>query len=81
MTTTHQSINVKDFKAWLKDPVTLAVFSSLSETDEYVKATLASPNVLLGSQVQIAKFVGIREGLQQILNISAEDVQIEETEE
>lgn len=74
-------LDITNFRTWMKDPVTLALFSTLEEVRDEVEAGMLNSDNISASDchLRMMKMLGIREGIDLVLNINYEDIDHGET--
>lgn len=66
------------YRVWSKDPVTKAIFEELHRIRAQVNTTLTDGAVIMGDQMTAVRSLGMRDGLDVLLQVEAEDFAIEE---
>ena len=69
-------LDITNFRTWMKDPVTVALFSTLEEVREEIEAGMENSDNISASDchLRMMKLLGIREGIDLVLNINYEDI-------
>ncbi len=77
-------IDSSNFHMWKKDPVTIKLFEALQEVRDSIEMAMIDSNTILekDSRNSLSRLVGIREGLDIVLQMQADDlIEGEEDEE
>ena len=75
-------IDASNFHRWKKDPTTIQLFEGLQSLRDQINEQLIDAHVILepDSRVHLARLIGMREGLDTVLQIEVDDL-IEEIDE
>ena len=76
-------IDIKSFRKWEKDEVTVALFKALKRVREDVVFEMQDANLIMANNAEkkLARLVGIREGLDLVLEITFEELEDEDERE
>lgn len=76
-----EKVSRESFRSWMRDPVTKGIFAELKAVRAGYNERLTDANHIMGDQLNLAKWLGKREGLDILLQIEAVDFSTEETED
>lgn len=68
---------IEEFRTWKRDIVTQAMYKALQEVREDIELNMTDSNIILDPQCQVkmAKLLGMREGLDLVLEMTFEEMQ------
>lgn len=77
-----EKINQSDFTDWKDHPVTKEVFRNLQALRSQINDELINAHVLLGpnNEKTVPRLVGYREGIDALLQVTYEDIGVENVE-
>ena len=69
-------IDISNFRIWMKDPVTVELFRVLKEVRNHVELGMTDASNISATDchLRLTKLLGIREGLDLVLEITCEDL-------
>ena len=67
-------ITQEDLGMWKREPITQEVFKALLTARTAIEEALTNVDILLGNKETIGRLIGQKEGINLILEISAEEV-------
>lgn len=69
-------IDISNFRTWKKDPITIALFKALEDVRKNIESGMINANNILAEDCQsrMTKLLGMREGIDLVLEITCEDL-------
>lgn len=69
-------IDIGSFRSWQKDPITVALFNVLKEVRNEIEGGMINANNILAEdcQLRMTKLLGMREGIDLVLEMTYEDL-------
>lgn len=75
------NFNIEDFRIWKKDIITESLYKALKEVRANIEKEMTDSYIILDPQCQVklSKLLGIREGLDLVLEMTFEEMSNEES--
>lgn len=79
----ENKLDIQNFLTWKRDPVTLAMMRFLKDVRNVTERCMLDPSTMLADRGQIdyARQLGMRDGIDMILELELDDIQEEDENE
>lgn len=71
----------EDFKAWKKEPMTVAIYESLEKARDFIWEIVHNVEFVLENKERYIRYLGNLEGIELLIEMSVDDLKQDEEDE